>query len=248
MLIDKSNADEATLLVIKQYELFYKKQKRHNESSKSVPKTPHFNINFCYDKLLSHFNKYDDDQRESIYRDRCDNYKQAKHILDSIANSSDLNQKTFEILLDKLVGSKNAGHLWHSGSLFRKRRSVYPYYKEFSELVKYIRHNKNEKVNKVFDNGKSQINKIKGAGVNYLTEIMMTYNYKDYANLNRNPITVLRKEGGVNFKANSSSFSGDDYMEYCELIKEISMKLGLRDMLEADIFFNEIYWEIKNRY
>lgn len=63
-------------------------------------------------------------------------------------------------------------------------------------------------------------------------------------NMNRNPITVLKLEGGVNLKAHSSSFTSGDYAEYCELIKEISLKLGLRNMLEADTFFNEIYWKL----
>jgi hypothetical protein len=63
--------------------------------------------------------------------------------------------------------------------------------------------------------------------------------------MNKNPITVLRREGGVNIKASSSSYSGSDYKEYCNLIKEISLKLELQNMLEADSFFNEIYWKIK---
>ena len=97
----------------------------------------------------------------------------------------------------------------------------------------------------MFENAKIKVNLIEGAAVNYITEIMMTYNNNDFANMNKNPLTVLREEGGVNLKAHSSSFKGVDYAEYCELIEEISTKLGLNDMLEADSFFNEIYWKIK---
>lgn len=156
-----------------------------------------------------------------------------------------MTQKQFEPLLDQLVGSKDDYNLWHSGSLYRLRRSVYPYYKEFRDLVRYIRDNKNKSTETVFENAKIKVNLIEGAAVNYITEIMMTYNNNDFANMNKNPLTVLREEGGVNLKAHSSSFKGVDYAEYCELIEEISTKLGLNDMLEADSFFNEIYWKIK---
>jgi hypothetical protein len=86
---------------------------------------------------------------------------------------------------------------------------------------------------------------IDGAAVNYVTEIMMTYNNRDFANMNRNPITVLKQEAGANIKAHSSSFTSDEYQEYCTLIKEISGELGLKNMLEADSYFNDIYWKIK---
>ena len=162
-----------------------------------------------------------------------------------IAEAKDFTQEQFEPLLDKLVGSKNEKNLWHSGSLFRLRRSVYPYYKEFRELVLLIRSNKNNSANYVFSNAKEKVKLIKGAAENYITEIMMTYNITNFANLNNNPITVLKKEGGVNIKASTSSFTGIDYDEYCELVKEICFKLGLKNMLEADSFFNEIYWQIK---
>lgn len=88
------------------------------------------------------------------------------------------------------------------------------------------------------------VSNIKGAAANYVAEIMMTYNPIECANIDRNPITVLRNAGGVKLKAHSSSFNGNDYQEYCTIIKDISEMLTLKDMLEADTFFNDIYWEI----
>lgn len=244
-LISSDNADEATLLVIKQYETFYEQQKQYNKKAKVIPTKTKSQIAFDYHNLLKHFQKFDNVKRQERFKNKLQNYKEAKKVLDEIADNAKLTQKQFEPLLDTLVGSKEEYSLWHSGSLFRLRRSVYPYFKEFRDLVRYIRENKSLPASVVFKNAKEKVKLIEGAAVNYMTEIMMTCNYNDFANMNRNPITVLKQEGGVNIKAHSSSFTEFDYEEYCELIKEISSELGIRNMLEADTFFNEIYWKIK---
>ena len=244
-LLNLENSDEATLLVIKQYETFFEQQKQYNKRAKSIPTKTKSQLAFDYNNLVKHFKKFNNSERQENFKEKLNKYKKAKAILDQIADNTRLTQAQFEPLLDSLVGSKDEYNLWHSGSLFRLRRSVYPYFKEFRDLVRYIRDNKNQSADIVFENAKEKVKMIEGAAVNYITEIMMTYNNKEFANMNKNPLTVLRTEGGVNIKASSSSFSGADYDEYCELIKEICSKLGLQNMLEADSFFNEIYWEIK---
>lgn len=244
-LLCSDNANEATLLVIKQYETFYEQQKHYNKKAKVIPTKTKSQIAFDYHNLLKHFLKFDNVKRQERFKNKLLNYKDAKEVLNEIADNTKLTQKQFEPLLDRLVGSKEEYSLWHSGSLFRLRRSVYPFFKEFRDLVRYIRENKSLPASVVFKYAKEKVKLIDGAAVNYITEIMMTYNYIDFANMNRNPITVLKQEGGVNIKAHSSSFKEFDYEEYCELIKEISSELGIRNMLEADTFFNEIYWKIK---
>ena len=245
-LINNENADEATLLVIKQYETFYEQQKQFNKKAKPIPTKTKTQLAFDYHNLIKHFNKFNNSKRIETYRSKVDDYKKAKKILDQIADNPKLTQKRFEPILDRLVVRKGEEYrLWHSGSLFRLRNKVYPYFKEFRDLILYVRANKDRRPEIVFDEAKQKVSFIEGAAINYVTEILMTYNNKEFANMNRNPLTVLRQEGGVNLKAHSSSFTGSDYEEYCELIKEICSKLGLKDMLEADSFFNEIYWKIK---
>src|SRR5690606_18052799 len=107
------------------------------------------------------------------------------------------------------------------------------------QLVQFIKENKNALPSKVFVEAKKLVGKIKGAGLNYVTEIMMTFEPERFANLNANPITVLDKEAGVCFKAHSISFNGKDYQEYCFLTEEIGNKLNLKNMMEVDSFFNE---------
>jgi len=237
-------SDEATLLFIKQYETYFEQQKNHNKQTKSFPTKTRSQIDFDYANLLKHFKQFDDKERDEKFENKIVNYREAKKILNQIADNPRITQKQFEPLLDKLVGSSEEYNLWHSGSLYRLRKKVYPYYKEFRELILIVRDNKNKSPEIVFELAKNKVLEIKGAAVNYITEIMMTFNEKEFANMNRNPITVLKEEGGVNLKAHSSSFSPRDYAEYCELVKEISNKLGLRNMFEADSFFNDIYWKI----
>lgn len=247
-LIQSGNADEASLLIIKQYETFYESQKQYNKQAKAVPPLTISRLDFNYKNLLKHFKKYDRYERGKQFKLKLDNYKKALYLLNNIADNSKLTQKTFESQLDQLVGSSEHNSLWHSGSLFRLRRQVYPFYKEFQNLVKYIKYNRNNSVATVFEGALKLVKPIKGAAANYVAEIMMTYDPDKFANINRNPINVLRLEGGVKLKVHSSSFNGDDYEEYCDLISEISEKLGLKSMLEADSFFNEIYWKINRDY
>lgn len=246
-LLRPENAEEATLLAIKRYESYYKRQKIYNKKGRSVPERNKIQHEFDYYNLLNHFSKFDNKKREENYINKKYHYKEARKVLDQIADDTHITKAKFEPLLDSLVSRKGEYGWWHSGSLFRLRKNVYPYYKEFQRLVKYVRNNKNHSGDVVFDEARKLVKPIGGASVNYVAEIMMTYNPIAFANLNKNPITVLRKEGDVNIKSSSESFNGMDYSEYCELVKEITGKLGLQDMIEADSFFNDIYWKIKKK-
>ena len=159
--------------------------------------------------------------------------------------SNRLSQKRFVEIIDSLVGKRGQKGLWKSGSLLRLRHFVYTYKTEFKELVKYIRANQKESAEKVFINAKELVKSIAGARMNYVAEIMMTYQPDRFANLNANPIAVLKNEAGVYFKSHSDSFTGENYEEYCKIIQEICGELQLKNMLEADSFINEVYWELK---
>jgi len=238
-LISPENAQEATTLIIKQYETYFERQKANNQNVKPVPPP----LTGFFAELRKQFEAFNDNKRSANYRIRKSRYQEAKDILDLIADSTRLSQKQFASLLDRLVGSKGQGRLWHSGSLFRLRRSVYPYHQEFRELVQYIRQQRQAPAASIFTGAMNRVQAINGASVNYVTEIMMTYNPKQFANLNKNPLTTLRTHGAAHIKATSASYNGDDYEVYCKLVADISGLLGLKDMLEADSFFDSLYWK-----
>lgn len=231
-------------MITKQYETFYEQQKQAHKRVKPTQVRSEAQLAFNYKNLTRHFRRFDNAERKQKFKDKLDHYRQARQILDQIADNPRLTQHQFEPLLDSSVGSKEVQRLWHSGSLYRLKKFSYPYFKEFQSLVRYVRQHQDDPPALLFDHSKAMVKAIEGAAVNYVAEIMMTYNHVNFANLNRNPITVLKQEGGVTLKAHSSSSNGNDYEDYTELVKEISSRLGLRNMLEADSYFNEIYWQL----
>lgn len=237
-------AEEATLMAIRRYQNFYENQRAAKEKVRTIPNRNENQLEFNYANLLIHLKQFNKAERDKIFKEKEYHYKEAKKVLDKIANDSGLTKAKFIFLLEELISKKGQKGWWHSGSLHRHKQKVFTKYKEFQQLVQYIKKNAKGNPSKVFSEAKDIVNKIEGAGVNYVTEIMMTYNSTGFANLNNNPITVLRKEGDIYIKASTNSFSGNDYEAYCELVLEINNKLGLINMLEADSFFNDIYWRI----
>ena len=236
-----SNSVIASLLTIGRYETFYNSQKNHNKAAKANP--PKYDYSFNYDVLKKYLDDLNQDEISNMFSERDKEYRRAKKILDAIADDKRLTEAKFTPLLDSLV----VRGAWHSGSLHRLRKLIYKYYKEFAHLIRFIRANKAKSPDYVFPEAMKLVAGIKGASVNYVTEIMASYNRKDFAILNNNPFTVLTQKAGVSFThKHPDSFNGVDYAYLCALIKEISMKLGFSNMLEADSFFNDIYWKMKN--
>lgn len=243
-IVDEKNATPVDMMLIKRYELFYKEQLGARMKQKVSPDEKKGGFGFDYDKLERHLKIFREENRID-FEEREEDYKRARKLLDEIVQSPRMTQSRFEEIIDSLVGAAGRSALWRSGSLFRHRFKVYRSKNEFTKLVSFIRNNQKGQTNKVFEGAKELVKVVKGASINYVTEIMMTYRPNKFANLNSNPITVLKEEAGAYFKSHSSSFNGYDYSEYCLLLKEISKKLGLKNMLYVDSFFNEIYWKIK---
>lgn len=86
-------------------------------------------------------------------------------------------------------------------------------------------------------------NEISGIGENIITEILMTFSCKKFANLNRNPLTVLSLIG-KKYK-NPNAFNEADYASYTLLLSKIIQELEMNSFLEIDSFFNYVYWNLK---
>ena len=241
-LIAKGQVEEASIFTIKQYEKFFNDQRTHNQKTKAAPVVDPAQLPFNYHDLILRLKKLDQKELQTRFIERLRDYKKARKVLNEIADTTHLTKNHFVNLLDQLILPKG---LWHSGSMYRHKESVYKHHSQFQELVRFIRNNINSSVSDVYNEAKKKVDMINGASVNYITEIMITYDADRYAVLNNNPLTVLRSEAGLYMKAAVSSFKGDDYADYCNLITEIRSKLKLKNMLEADSFFNEIYWSMK---
>lgn len=238
------HAEEVTLWTIKRYETYYLEQKQTRGKSRAVPTRTKAQQDFNYANLIRHFKSFDTKRRDEIFNAKTEHYKEARRVLDRIANDKKLTKETFLAYLEELVGKKDERGWWHSGSLGRLKNDLVAYYIEFAQLVRLIKENKQRAPSYVFDIASQKVKKIYGADINYVTEIMMTYNPAAFPNINKNPITVLTKEASLNIKKTYRIYDGSDYGMYCEIIEEIKDKLGLRNMLEVDSFFNDIYWKI----
>jgi HKD family nuclease len=239
------HAEEVTLAAINRYKQYFDQQKDARKDQKAVPDKSTDEYDFDYTKLRKRLKTYDRKNFDIESKHRAEDYRIAKDLLDEIVTSTRLTQTRFAEIIDDLVGRKGQHGLWRSGSLLRLRLNVHKCQSEFKDLVKFIKKNQQQEAGKIFINAKKYVEKVKGARMNYVAEIMMTYQPDRFANLNSNPISVLKEEAGVYYKSHSDSYTAEDYQQYCGVIQEICKELGLKNMLEADSFINDIYWELK---
>lgn len=238
---------EASMLRILEYQRFYDTQRAPRKAIRAKPLVSYKSIPFNFEKLRSYYRAYKrNNDIEQIFVDKEQHYRKAKKVLDKIADHPTLSKEVFTDLYEQLVGSTMHHQLWHSNGINRLKTYVFDYYSEFQELVCFIREHKNKRPSYVFGEAKRMVSDIEGAGINTVAEIMMTYNRKEFANLNANPIKALREGADVPLKGYGNSFNGIDYEDYCLLIKDICAIFDLRNMLEADSFFNDIFQKMKN--
>lgn len=183
-----------------------------------------------------------DKAEQDNFKERLSNYKKAKKILDEICDNSITAEKEFIDYYEKLVGKKGQPGLWYSGRLFRQKNRVASNYKTFIKMTQEVRDNIGKSPNEVFEIGLKYVKKVKGLGINVLTEIMNTYDSKQYAVLNNNPLTSLKFFGFSEFP-DPNNFKSDTYEMYNSLISEFMKICGFKSMGQVDHFLNYIYWE-----
>ncbi|WP_445957291.1 phospholipase D-like domain-containing protein [Yeosuana sp.] len=237
-------AREATSLSIAQYGKYEKEQAQKQKGLKTSPPFPE-KVTYNLEKLKKWHLRLKK-QYVNYNKKRKQNYNEALIVLEGIVNSN-LTKNQFIGHYEKLVGGIGIPPLWKSGSIDRHKVNVFEDRSSFKKLVKFISDNRNADAAFVYSNAKKLAEKIKGVGPNIVCEIMMTYNPQEFANINNNPISVLINEAKVEIKKTSQSYSGENYKNYCNIIKEIRADLKLKDMLEVDTFFNEIFQIIKKK-
>lgn len=199
-------------------------------------------------RLKHYFEVYKKSNVYIIPQDREIQYDLAKENLEILASNKQLNSNQFHNLFGPLVGHSGYEKLWHSGSIHRTTYETLHYANTFRELVRKVKNNSNETVDVAFTNSINYLNtkrktrEIFGVGENIVAEIMMTYDYNKFPNLNKNPLAVLNLIG-KDFKS-AGSFTGIDYKEYATLLDKIRDELNMQSFLEVDSFFNYVYWNM----
>lgn len=246
-----SVSNVATEELIDAYEVYFREQGNARTGSRATPQLEFPTIGFTYKKLIEKFKQFNDSNRNKDFDYRTYEYNQARRVLNKIISTKNLSNNEYRDLIDELAGgSPKHGRYWHSNGLSRGKAGkqgnpgIYQSQNKVIELIQFVKSNKNRSEKYVFETGMMFIQDIPYAGVNFLTEIMMTYNPQKFANLNNNPLKVLNEYTSLTLKKNKQSYTGNDYSSYCNYVREINEALGLRNMLEADSFFNWNYQRI----
>lgn len=236
-LINSNKIVEVNQLNLSIYENFSAKQRIARDLiSKKPDSTP-----LDYRLLKAYLKNWDPKGGvEKWHFERKVAYEKAKLILEDFASDRPIGESEFKELYELLVGKKgeSENRCWYSGSIFRHKGKTIKDRENFRNLVRVIKANVHLSPAQMWSVLRD-IN-VKGVGGNIKAEILMTFSPNKFPNLNKNPIGSLRKAGC--FLKKPSSFSGQDYESYSELLKEMAVNLGLKNLLEVDSFLNEVYW------
>ena len=228
-LRSKDYSVPANWLNINQYAGWQKKQERNRKKyQRRKPSRAKEIYPFDYDSLKLYFKEYQ--VKKNIADEsnrRNDSYKKAHSLLDYIATSA-ISESEFRISFENLACGKK--RLLKSNGLCRHKPDILVSQNDFIELVRYVRENQDLSPIEIFKGGKRIIERKFGAGINFLTEIMIAYQPDKFANLNKNQKKAL-KLIGVSLKS-LNSFKGKDYQDYCSLIAEIKNTVGLKNNIE----------------
>lgn len=238
-------ADLLSVRIIAIYRKFHKKQRPVITQAEEFPE---LGTNLIYDLsgLKRHYRSLDKSEFQNGIKLKRQHYNEARVLLNQIADQSHIRTKFIELVED-LVGRADDPGLWYSNGMFRHKAKIFDQQPLFRELIKTIRDNLQLSPEDIYNAAKALTAEIKGVGPNFIGEIMMTYSPDKLANIKRNPITVLKDEGGADIKGHSSGYNGKNYEEYNAILHEIALELDLADMLEVDYFFNIIYQKIKKQ-
>jgi HKD family nuclease len=201
-------------------------------------------------RLRRYYDLYTTDENWFVIPERREEqYRNAKKNLDQLASDIELSETQFHRLFGPLVGHKDfKPKLWHSGSIHRGTYNTLEYPKGFRDIIRMAKQNLAQPAGAAYENVVTHLNELRkakeivGVGENIVTEILMSYRPDKFANLNKNPLTVLSLIGRE--FPYIGGFRSDSYEDYVTLLSKIRDELGMSTFLEIDSFFNYVYWNL----
>lgn len=227
----------------RKYQIYKRNEKSAIKKSQEEEKLIFtLNTSLIQSELAKYFN---DNKEQENYLLRKKNYIKAKEILE-IIRTQNIDNEIFYNYYEALVGKEGQKSLWHSGSLFRAKAKVKKHHLNFKEMLNEIHKNLNNKPDEIlsktikFFKGES-IHKVKGIGINVVSEIFNTYAPEKFTVLNQNPIKSLKYFGYEDFP-HSQSFKPNNYKDFNNLIFSLMNSFNLESPGQVDHFLNYIYW------
>lgn len=249
-LMSDKRSEEGNNKSIAKYAEFYHLQKKRNRAVKAVPGELEYDRKESYGHLRYYYNLYKK-EKGAVYVNKLltrknSSYTESKTIINQIANADHLTKSIFRPMLDRLISGQASGR-WYSYGLQRGKKNIYTDHKQFQKLIKYVKHNHHRPVDEVFQEGMKLLKTIKGAGVNYLGEILMTYDRNRFANLNNTLVKALNEICGIEVNKYPQSYSATEYRTYCAVWQEIRKEFKLDNMLEVDNLLYQSYIKFENK-
>lgn len=235
------NADVLGKKVLELYIQYHSNQSMINRQIKPFPDVDE-GILGDQNKLIYLFSQLDKTKLEQAMTDRTNQYRFAVQVLDQLLLADPKSaefMKIFQQLLRK--GELYTERLWVSNGIARRSNDVHKNPEKLQELIRAVKDNIGQPPEVIYDAALAVTRGFKGVKAAFIGEIMMTYDYVNLANINGNPLLVLRKNGGEELPEYSHEFTGVDYVKYLGLVRQIVATLNLRNMLEADYFFEQVF-------
>ncbi|AVT12585.1 phospholipase D-like domain-containing protein [Paracidovorax avenae] len=134
---------------------------------------------------------------------------------------------------------------FHSGGLARQKTRLAGQATQFVAALNAILQAGKPSPEAAFETLREPFRRIRGAGVNLLTEILHAMDNQRYAVMNQNAVAGMLAAGftGYPLHPNKLSVNGATYARYCADAQTIRKQLGLANLSELDALFNYIYWQ-----
>lgn len=173
-----------------------------------------------------------------------DGYRLARKVLNRIASQKMIPKEEAARYMDQLIGASGEQGFWNVNGLQGSKTAVVDQFEVFRDMIRYVRENRDEAPGYVFEGCQEFADKIKGVGVNMISEILISYEPRRFPKLNGNLVQILVDTGSLSMKKSVSKYNSDDYQKYSEIIWDFTDQLKIKTMVEADVFFIAIMDEL----
>jgi len=239
-------SDEADDLKIslykRRYDIYHRERDRADrQAKKDIVQIRELKLT----EIKKYLDRYHKVGKDADFQRRKVRYRQARKVLDDLADAPQLGKAEFLRLYSKLVGGDRNHQLWSSSGVARHKGKVVVQHRRVANLVRDIKANSAKSPQQVFMIGSQAIKRIPGIGPNLMTEIMHTFATDRFPVLNKRPIEILEEIGYEHFPG-ANTFTPEDYARFTSVIASFK-NWGLESMAEADAFLSYVYGEVKKK-
>jgi HKD family nuclease len=235
-------ADELKLSLYKRrYDIYHRERDRADKQAKKEI----VQIRELKSKEIKmYLDRYHKVGKDADFQKRKARYRQARKLLDDLADAPQLGKAKFLRVYSELVGGGGSPQLWSSSGVVRHKGEVAMHHRRVADLVRDIRAISAKSPEQVFRIGSQAIKRIPGFGPNLLTETMHTFGTDRFPVLNKRPLEILEEFGYEHFPG-ANTFTPEDYARFTSIVASFKKQCGLESMAEADAFLSYVYGEEK---